>query len=107
MPGWKQEFGRRLDALLEAALPDVRKAVRWNSPFYGADGLGWFLGFHCLTRYVKVTFFNGSSLDPLPPEASQDARTRYLHIHEGEAIDEERPKNWIRQMSALTGWEGF
>lgn len=80
MPGWKQAVGRRLDALITEVVPDVRKAVRWNSPFYGVAGRGWFLSFHCFTRYVKVSFLNGASLDPLPLEPSKDPHTRYLHV---------------------------
>ena len=104
MPGWKQEVGRRLDELIEETVPEVRKAVRWNSPFYGVEGKGWFLSYHCFTRYVKVTFFRGTSLEPLPPVDSKDEETRYVHIHEDERIDEELLKNWIRQASELTGW---
>ena len=107
MPGWKGDVGRRLDALVERSVPDVRKAVRWNSPFYGTEDLGWFLSFHCFTRYVKVTFLNGASLDPLPPVASKDEATRYLHIHEDDAIDEELFTSWLRQASGLLGWTGF
>ena len=103
MPGWKRDVGRRLDALVERTVPDVRKAVRWNSPFYGVAGRGWFLSFHCFTRYVKVVFLRGTSLDPLPPVASKQAGTRYVHIHEGERLDEERLTSWIRQASELPG----
>src|SRR6478735_6452479 len=82
MPGWKSDVGRRLDALIVRTLPHVRKAVKWNSPFYGVEGNGWFLSFHCVTRYVKVAFFNGALLQPLPPGESQQKDVRYLHIHE-------------------------
>jgi hypothetical protein len=82
MPGWKHDVGHRLDALIARTLPDVRKAVRWNTPFYGIDGQGWFLGFHCLTKYVKVTFFRGTSLRPVPPCESKQKDVRYLDIHE-------------------------
>ena len=104
MPGWKSEAGRRLDKLIAHNVPDVRKAVKWNSPFYGVDGLGWFMSFHCFTRFVKVTFFNGGSLDPLPPEGSKDPKIRYLHIHENEAVDEKQLTIWIKQASGLPGW---
>lgn len=107
MPGWKGELGRRLDALVVATIPDVRKAVRWNSPFYGVDGNGWFLSFHCFTKYLKLTFFNGTSLDPLPPEPSKDASVRYFHILEHAPLDEQQLAGWIRQAAALPGWHGF
>jgi len=104
MPGWKSDVGRRLDALIVRTLPHVRKAVKWNSPFYGVEGNGWFLSFHCVTRYVKVAFFNGASLQPLPPGESKQKDVRYLHIHEGDTIDEGRIGDWIRQASTLPGW---
>ena len=104
MPGWKSDVGCRLDALVTRTVPNVRKAVKWNSPFYGVDGLGWFLSFHCFTRYVKVTFFNGAGLDPLPPEESKDPNTRYLHVHEDGKLDEKLLESWIEQASGLPGW---
>jgi hypothetical protein len=107
MPGWKQEVGRQLDRLVARTVPGVQKAVRWNTPFYGLEGQGWFLAFHCITRYVKVTFFRGASLQPTPPIASKLPEVRYLHIHEGEAIDEERIVSWIRQASQLPGEKCF
>ena len=88
MPGWKSDAGRELDAIITRALPSVKKAVRWNSPFYGIEGEGWFLGLHCLTKYIKVAFFQGASLDPIPPVASKDKNARYFHIYEGDALDE-------------------
>jgi hypothetical protein len=103
MPGWKRDVGRRLDALVGRTVPDVRKAVRWNSPFYGVAGRGWFLGYHCFARYVKVVFFRGTSLRPLPPVESKQAGTRYVHIHEDDRLDEARLTSWIRQASALPG----
>jgi hypothetical protein len=103
MPGWKSDVGRRLDALIERAVPDVRKAVRWNSPFYGVEGQGWFLCYHCFTKYVKVTFFRGTSLSPVPPVASKQEEVRYFHIHENDGLDEETLANWIRQASDLPG----
>jgi hypothetical protein len=107
MPGWKQDAGRRLDALIGEAVPGVRKAVRWNSPFYGVEGQGWFLSFHCFTRYVKVTFLRGASLEPPPPVASKDPDTRYLHVHEGGELDEEQFVDWVRQAARIPGWDGF
>ena len=107
MPGWKHQVGRRLDGLIEDTVPDVRTAVRWNSPFYGVEGQGWFLSFHCFTRYVKVTFLNGAMLDPPPPESSKDPATRYLHVHEDGDLDEHRFRDWVRQAAALPGWDGF
>ncbi len=104
MPDWKRDLGRQLDALIVRTVPDVRKAVKWNSPFYGVQGQGWFLSFHCFTRYVKVAFFKGSSLRPLPPGESKDPNTRYLDIYEADEIDEERVGDWIRQAAALPGW---
>jgi len=107
MPGWKATVGRRLDELVVEVVPGVRKAVRWNSPFYGVEGRGWFLSFHCFTKYVKVTFFNGSSLAPAPPESSKDADARYLHVFEGGIADEDQLRSWIDQASSLSGWDGF
>ncbi|MFT3998502.1 MAG: DUF1801 domain-containing protein, partial [Asticcacaulis sp.] len=88
MPGWKQDIGRRLDALIVEAVPEVSKAVKWNTPFYGFENLGWFVAFHCFTKYVKVTFFQGASLTPVPPGASKQAHVRYLDIYETAAFDE-------------------
>ena len=107
MPGWKRDVGRRLDALLERNVPDLRKAVRWNSPFYGTEDNGWFLSLHCLTKYIKVAFFNGTSLCPLPPVASKNEGTRHFHIYEDDELDEELLARWIRQASELPGWAGF
>ena len=104
MPGWKRDVGRRLDALIVRTVPDVRKAVKWNSPFYGIEGQGWFLSFHCFTKYVKVAFFRGTSLRPLPPGESKNKDTRYLDIHEDDPLDEELVASWIRQASELPGW---
>jgi hypothetical protein len=104
MPGWKRDTGHRLDALIVRTVPDVRKAVKWNSPFYGIECRGWFLNFHCFTRYVKVTFFRGMSLRPLPPGQSKHREVRYLDIHEDHPLDEERVASWIRQASELPGW---
>jgi hypothetical protein len=104
MPGWKRETGRRIDALVTRNVPGVRKAVRWNSPFYGMEGRGWFLSFHCFTKYVKVTFFNGGSLSPPPPGKSKHDSVRYLDIHEQGPFDEEQFGRWLKQASRLPGW---
>ncbi|MGD9802380.1 MAG: DUF1801 domain-containing protein [Hyphomicrobiaceae bacterium] len=103
MPGWKRDVGRRLDALIESTVPGVQKAVKWNSPFYGIEGQGWFLSYHCFTRYVKVTFFRGTSLRPVPLGASKHPEVRYLDIHEDDAFDEVQFTDWIKQASALPG----
>ena len=104
MPGWKRDVGRRLDEIIVRTVPDVQKAVRWNSPFYRMEGRGWFLNFHCFTKYVKVAFFNGTSLDPLPPEASKDENVRYLNIYEDGQFDEAQFAAWVKQASRLPGW---
>ena len=106
MPEWKSDVGRRLDDLIACTVPDVRKAVRWNSPFYGVEGQGWFLSYHVFTRYVKVTFLNGASLQPVPPGGGKDPDSRWINIHEGE-LDEEQLEKWVRQAAALPGWHGF
>ncbi len=104
MPGWKQGVGRRVDALVAAAVPGVRKAVKWNSPLYGAPGQeGWFLSVHCFTHYVKVAFFRGQSLHPMPPGVSKSQDTRYLDIREDAALDEAQLSAWIKQASKLPG----
>jgi hypothetical protein len=107
MPGWKREVGRRLDALIVRTVPGVQKAVRWNSPFWGVQGRGWFLGVHCLDKYVKVAFYSGTSLRPMPPVESKQKGVRYWHIHEGEAIDEKQVADWIRQAAKLPGADCF
>ncbi|CAH1690444.1 conserved hypothetical protein [Hyphomicrobiales bacterium] len=104
MPGWKQDVGRRLDALITRTVPDVRKAVKWNSPLYGMEGQGWFLSLHCFTKYIKVAFFRGVSLEPLPPVESKDPYTRYVHLHEIDLLDEELMARWVKQASDLPGW---
>jgi hypothetical protein len=103
MPGWKSEAGRRLDALIEQAVPGVRKAVKWNSPFYGVEEGVWFLSFHVFAKYIKVAFFRGTSLDPVPPVASKQKDVRYLHIQEDEPLDEARFAEWVKQASRLPG----
>lgn len=107
MPEWKGEIGRHLDDLVNEVVPDVRKAVRWNSPFYGVEDNGWFLSYHCFTKYVKVTWLNGAQLDPPPPVASKHEPTRYLHIGEGDEFDDDQLRDWIRQAAALSGDELF
>jgi hypothetical protein len=103
MPGWKSDVGKRLDKLIVRTVPDVSKAVKWNSPFYGVEGQGWFLNVHCFTKYVKVTFFKGSSLKPEPPGAGKDPEGRWVDIHEGE-FDEQQMAKWVKQAAALPGW---
>jgi hypothetical protein len=107
MPGWKQGVGRRLDALVVKTVPGVRKAVRWNTPFYGLEGRGWFIAFHCITKYVKVTFFKGAALTPPPPIESKVAEVRYVHLFEDEPFDERQLRDWIRQAAALPGENCF
>ena len=103
MPGWKREVGRRLDALIVRTVPSVRKAVKWNTPFYGIEGQGWFLGFHCLTKYVKVAFFRGTSLRPVPSGESKQKEVRHLDIHEDDQLDEAQLAAWVKQASQLPG----
>ena len=103
MPGWKRDLGQRLDALIVRNVPNVRKAVKWNTPFYGLEGQGWFLGFHCLTKYVKVAFFRGTSLRPVPPGESTQKEVRYLDIHEDD-LNEAQLATWVKQAAALPGW---
>lgn len=104
MPGWKRDVGRRLDALIVRTVPGVRKAVKWNSPFYGIEGQGWLLNFHCFTKYVKVAFFRGASLRPPLPGPSTQKDVRYLDIREHDDVDETILAGWIRQASKLPGW---
>ncbi len=104
MPGWKSGIGRRLDDLIVRTVPDVRKAVRWNSPFYGIEGAGWFLSYHVFTRYVKVTFFQGAWLEPVPPGSGKDKNSRWVDIYEGK-LDERQLAEWVRQAAALPGWD--
>lgn len=101
MPGWKRDVGRKLDRIITRAVPNVRKAVRWNSPMYGLQGHGWLLNFHCVTKYIKVAFFNGSSLKPLPPVESKNQGTRYFHIFEHDEFDEKLFANWVKQAAKL------
>ena len=103
MPGWKRDLGKRLDALIVRNVPDVRKAVKWNSPLYGMEGQGWFLGFHTFTHYVRLTFFRGTLLRPVPPGASKQKEVRYFDIREGE-VDEVQMATWVRQAAALPAW---
>jgi len=104
IPGWKRNVGRHLDELIGRTVPSVRKAVRWNSPFYGIEGNGWFLNFHCFTNYIKVAFFRGASLRPVPPGSSKHKDVRYLDIHEGDQLDEAQVAAWVKQASQLPGW---
>ena len=103
MPGWKREVGRQLDALITRTVPGVHKAVKWNSPLYGREGDGWFLSFHCFDRYIKIAFFRGASLNPVPPVASRQKAVRYVHIHEDDVIDEPQLIRWVEQASRLPG----
>jgi hypothetical protein len=103
MPGWKSEVGRRLDALIARTVPGVSKAVKWNSPFYGIEGQGWFLSYHCFAKYIKVAFFRGTSLRPLPPGESKHKDVRYLDIHEDDQLDETQLAAWVKQASQLPG----
>jgi hypothetical protein len=101
MPGWKRDVGQRLDELIVGAVPDVHKAVKWNQPFYGHKGEGWFLSFRCYTHYVQLQFLKGTSLDPMPPKASKHDEVRYLDIHEDDELDEDQLRSWIEQASDL------
>ena len=103
IPGWKQAIARRVDALIVRAFPEVRKAVKWNSPFYGFDNKTWFLSYHCFAKYLKVTFFRGTSLKPVPPGASKHAEVRYFDIHEDDDVDDGRLERWVKQASKLPG----
>lgn len=107
MPGWKHRVGRHLDAAIQREIPNVSKAVRWNTPFYGIAGQGWFMAFHCCNRYVKVSFFAGTKLAPVPPVASKQPGVRYFHIHEHDVIDDALLNGWIRQASRLPGERCF
>ena len=104
MPGWKRNVGHRLDGLIVSTVPGVHKAVKWNSPFYGIKGQGWFLGIHCLKKSVKVAFFRGAALRPVPPGESKQKEVRYLDLHEDDPFDEELVASWIRQAAERPGW---
>ena len=103
MPGWKRTVGRRLDTLITRAVPGVSKAVKWNSPFYGNEGDGWFLSYHCYTNYVKVCFFRGASLEPLPPGGSKHKQVRYVDIRRDDKLDETQFVSWVKQANRLPG----
>lgn len=103
VPGWKSGAWRRLDALIEQAVPGVKKAVKWNTPFYGVEDGVWFMGVHAFDRYLKVSFFRGASLDPVPPVGSKQKDVRYFHIHEDDMVDEARFADWVKQASRLPG----
>lgn len=107
MPEWKSEIGKYLDKLIEQTVPNVRKAVRWNTPFYGIEGQGWFTAFNCATKYVTVTFFKGAELDPLPPVKSKQPDVRYLHIKEHDELDGNQIRQWIKQAAEIPGEEVF
>ncbi len=106
MPGWKSELGRRLDNLIVRAVPGVKKAIRWNSPWYGVEGKGWFASYHVFAKYVKVTFLNGAMLSPEPPGSGKDPDSRWVDIYE-EGFDEGQMEEWTRQAASLPGWQGF
>jgi hypothetical protein len=103
MPGWKRAVGQRVDRIVTRAFPQVHKAVKWNSPLYGFEGDRWFLGVHCFAKYVKLAFFRGRSLDPMPPGESKQKEVRYLDIHEDDEIDESQLADWVKQASELPG----
>jgi hypothetical protein len=105
-PGWKREACQRLDQLIERAVPGVKKAVKWNSPFYGVEGRGWFVCYHIFTKYIKITFFYGRKLKPMPPVESKDPYARYVHLHEDGVLDEAQFTNWLKQAAAMPGWMG-
>ncbi len=107
MPGWKSDLGKRLDALIVKNLPNVRKAVRWNSPFYGIEGQGWLVSFHVLTRYVQVNFFCGVLLKPIPPVAGKDPNARWINIYEEDELDVPQMTDWLKQAAKLNGWASF
>jgi hypothetical protein len=107
MPGWKRDVGRELDELIARTVPGVRRAVRWNSPFYGVDGNGWFVSYRCFTSYVKVTFLRGAGLDPVPPVAMKDPDARCVHLTEHDRADTDLLASWIAQAAAVPGWDGF
>ena len=106
MPGWKHDAGRRLDDLIARTVPNLRRAVRWNSPWYGVEGMGWFVSYHVFASYIKVTFLNGASLDPVPPGGGKDPDARWVNVYEG-ALDEKQMTEWVRQAASLPGWRGF
>lgn len=103
MPGWKRRVGEQLDELIVSVVPDAHKAVKWNTPFYGIEGEGWFVAFHCFNKYIKVTFFSGTSLDPVPPEGSKVPGTRYFHIYENDDLEDSPFASWVEQASKLPG----
>ena len=107
MPEWKSEVGRLFDTIIARTVPNVRKAVRWNNPFYGVEGKGWFLSFSCCTKYIKVAFHNGAALRPLPPVESKHKMVRYYHIFEDDEIDEKQFTKWVRQASKVPGEDLF
>ncbi|MCW5899532.1 MAG: DUF1801 domain-containing protein [Flavobacteriales bacterium] len=105
-PGWQREACQRIDALIERAVPKVKKAVKWNTPFYGVEGQGWFVAYHIFTKYVKITFFYGRKLKPMPPVESKDPHARYVHLHEDGVLDEAQFTSWLKQAASMPGWSG-
>ncbi len=105
-PGWKREACKRIDALIVRAVPQVKKAVKWNSPFYGMEGQGWFVSYHIFAKYVKINFFFGRQLKPMPPVESKDPNARYVHLYEDGVLDEVQFMDWLKQAAALLGWSG-
>ena len=103
MPGWKRPLGERIDGVVTKTVKDLHKAVKWNQPWYGVEGDGWFMSFRCYTKYVQLAFFRGTSLDPEPPKASKHPEVRYLDIHEDDALDEKLLRSWVEQAAALPG----
>ena len=104
MPGWKSDVGRHLDAMIEQAVPHVVKAVKWNQPMYGVQGQGFFVSFRCFTHYIKLTFFRGAELDPLPPVEFKDPNERALHLHVDDDLDEQQLTSWFEQAATIPGW---
>ena len=107
MPGWKCEVGRQLDKLIETNIPGIRKAVRWNSPFFGTEELGWLVSFHVLTCHVQVNFFAGASLKPVPPGSGKDPNARWINISEEQPFDQQQMADWLQQAEKLPGWASF
>jgi hypothetical protein len=103
-PGWKRDMGHRLDTLIVRTVPTVNKAVKWNSPFYGVEGQGWFLSFHLFTKYIKLAFFRGTSLRPMPPGESKSKEVRYLDIYKNDKFDEVQFVKWVKQAASMPGW---
>jgi hypothetical protein len=103
LPAWKKAAARKLDSLVTRSVPGVGKAVKYNSPLYGIDGRTWFLSLHAFDRYIKVTFFRGTQLDPVPPVASKMPRVRYFHLHETDSLPADLFASWVKQAAMLPG----